>query len=147
MKKVKKILSVMLFVVTISMAEFTSNVFAAEKVTAEVDAAPYIKTVYEKMLALKNYHADIAIDIKTALMNVAVNNSSDIEVRPMQYKNEIQFTMTDVTNRSVSSKMTQYMEQVDDQLVTYSEMDGKWSKQTLPSIDKKILQPMILRLV
>lgn len=137
MKKIKKILSVMLFVVMISMVSFASNVFAAEKVTAEVDAVPYIKTVYEKMLTLKNYHANIAIDIKTALMNVAVNNSSDIEVKPMQYKSELQFTMTDVTNRSTSSKMTQYMEQVDNQLITYSEMDGKWSKQTLPYIDKK----------
>lgn len=137
MKKIKKILSVMLFAVMISMVSFASNVFAAEKVTVDVDAAPYIKTVYEKMLTLKNYHANIAIDIKTTLMNVAVNNSSDIEVNPMKYKSELDFTMTDVTNRSVNSKMTQYMEQVDNQLITYSEMDGKWSKQTLPYIDKK----------
>ena len=137
MKKIKKILSVMLLVVMISMVSFASNVFAAEKVTTEVDAAPYIKTVYEKMLTLKNYHADIAINIKTDLVNVAVNNSSDIEVKPMQYKSELQFTMTDVTNRSTSSKMTQYMEQGDNQLITYSEMDGKWSKQTFPYVDKK----------
>jgi hypothetical protein len=136
MKFIKKSMSIVLFVLTITMTAFTSTVFAAGVVT-EVDATPYMKTVYEKMLALENYHADIAIQIQTSLMTVTVNNSSDIEVNPMRYKNDLQFAMMDTAHRSVKSNITQYMEQVDNQLISYTEMDGKWIKQTLPYINKK----------
>jgi hypothetical protein len=136
MNFIKKSMSIVLFVVMISMTSFTSTVFAAG-VVAEVDATPYMKTVYEKMLALENYHADIAIQIQTSLMNVTVNNSSDIEVNPMRYKNDLQFMMMDTAHRSVKNNIEQYMEQVDNQLISYTEMDGKWVKQTLPYINKK----------
>jgi len=136
MKFIKKSMSIVLFVVTITMTAFTSTVFAAGVVT-EVDATPYMKTVYEKMLALENYHADIAVHIQTSLMTVTVNNSSDIEVNPVRYKNDLQFSMMDSAQRSVKSNVAQYMEQVDNQLISYTETDGKWVKQTLPYINKK----------
>ncbi|MDF2565802.1 MAG: hypothetical protein K0Q53_2206 [Massilibacillus sp.] len=136
MKVMKKIMSVVLFVVSISIAAFSSTVSAAASVT-EVDATQNMKAVYEKMLALENYHADIAINIQTSLMNVTVNNSSDIEVNPMRYKNDLQFAMMDTAHRSVKSNISQYMEQVDNQLISYTETDGKWVKQTLPYINKK----------
>jgi len=136
MNFIKKSMSIVVFAVTIMMTVFTSTVFAAGAVT-EVDATPYMKTVYEKMLALKNYHADIAIGIETSLMTVTVNNSSDIEVNPVRYKNDLQFSMMDSAHRSVKSNMTQYMEQGDNQLISYTQTDGKWVKQTLPYINKK----------
>jgi hypothetical protein len=136
MEFIKKSIAIILFVLTISMTSFTNTVFAAG-VGTEVDAIPYMKTVYEKMLALENYHADIAVHIQTSLMSVTVNNSSDIEVNPVRYKNDLQFTMMDSAHRSVKSNITQYMEQVDNHLISYTEMDGKWVKQTLPYINKK----------
>ncbi|WP_110953875.1 DUF6612 family protein [Anaerosinus massiliensis] len=137
----RKIFFYMLFAVLLSMTSFTNAAFAAEQPGQEAEAMEYMQSVYENMAKLKNYHTEIAIDVQTSLMNMAVNNSSDIELQPMRYKNESQFVMTDPEKRTMKTSMTQYMEEVDRQLITYTEVEGKYIKQVLPYITERAVSP------
>lgn len=105
---------------------------ASAESVKDVEARAYLQSVYEAMADMKNVHMDMVMDADTPLGQVAATMDMDIQDKPMVCKNDMKFSFKNKMNMNSEFAMTQYMEQVEKNLITYTLLNGEWVKQTVP---------------
>lgn len=102
------------------------------------DSKEYVIQAYEKLNKLNSYHITLATVTSAQMqgqsMNIIMNGEADYQVKPVLFKNVMAMTM-DVNSQKNEQIIEQYMEQIGNQLVIYTKVDGKWVKQIMPYYD------------
>lgn len=117
------------------MIMFTATGFCGEADNgAEVkDARGYLEDVYADAMKFQSMHVDVAVDLKTALGNISSSSKIDLINTPVLLgKIDTNIVMHGFQGKSNQIAINQYINQVDDKLVSYTKFDDKWQKNTVP---------------
>lgn len=128
----KKIMQTALFLMIFTLSLLVSPQAMAAETQEITDAKAYVQKVNEVMNGLDNYHTSIVIMVKSPFIQAKITNSGDFLLKPLRYKNLSECVMTDLQGKETRMNMLQYMRQSGDQIVAYTQADGKWTRQSMP---------------
>lgn len=117
------------------MIMFTTTGFCgeADKGAEIKDARGYLEDVYADAMKFQSMHVDVAVDLKTALGNISSSSKIDLINTPVLLgKIDTNIVMHGFQGKSTQIAINQYINQVDDKLVSYTKFDDKWEKNTVP---------------
>jgi len=107
-------------------------------VLAKATPKETVSQAYQKLASLRNYH--MTLNVATSMMTTGINmnyvvkSELDIQQNPMMCKNNMS-TSLEIGSPKNEQTITQYIEEVGDNITIYSQINNKWSKQSMPKGD------------
>lgn len=141
MKKHRGILAVLLVLWSLWAAVAAASPADAQQETSsgiEASTLRYLEDVQLAMLALESYHMDSDIFLQTdALGRVHMQTAGDFRATPkLRYQSDWRVTYEGALLKTAKElRFTQYMEEVGDKLLFYSNMEGQWRYLPIASSD------------
>jgi hypothetical protein len=135
MKKIKVVFVAVLCLITLLAASLAS---AAE------ESKQTVLEAYGKLDAMKSYHMTMMMEMTMAVqgkdMKTIMNGEMDFQVQPFVCKNNMDISISVDGKELQKQPMLQYMEISEQKLNTYTYMDGKWQRLSMPGGDNFVRQ-------
>lgn len=134
MRKIKCLSITLVFCIMTLFVAVCSSSASSKAVTT--DPKETVIKAYQKFQSLKSYH--MTIDLVSSVcwqgknMNIIAKGDCDVQATPMLMKNTMNVIM-DMGSTKIEQRFVQYMEEVDNQIIVYSNVDDRWTKQSMPN--------------
>ncbi|MCE5285952.1 MAG: hypothetical protein LLG02_08930 [Pelosinus sp.] len=129
MRKVQRLSLAVMFCLVTMLACVNVAMAAEDNSRATVIAA------YRKLAEVTSYHmtmtGNMSMSIEGKDFQAAMNSEMDILIRPLLCKNNMDMTFN-ANGKEKHESIVQYVERSGKQILTYSYINGKWARQSLP---------------
>ncbi len=102
---------------------------------SDADCKDLFLTAHQQLLKANSYHMTVEMTASVPLSGkttaLAVAGDFDVQVKPLLMKNTMNFSMA-AAGKKDEMTLTQYVEETDGKLLSYSFAADKWAKQILP---------------
>lgn len=111
---------------------------AAASPATVVDPKAMVTEAFQQFRLLTNYHLSLTavadMTVQSKAIHVITQGECDVEVKPLKMKNEISVEAM-VDGKTSRQKTLQFMEEHNNNLIVYTQVDKNWYKQSIPYAD------------